>query len=159
MEEKLKKQVHEMLEQLVEQNNLVNNLNVISKLVDIHKDLSNEEYWKVKEEFMKYRYGNEYGNEYGARARDSRGRFTMGEYGRRYRGEEMVDAIKDTYRDYSEGREQYNRGNYGAKEDSMKSLEAMLESAFDFIAMLKRNATSQEETSLIQEYLRHISEL
>lgn len=172
--EDLKTKVHEAISKIVEEGNILGNIDSLYKLVDIHKDISNEEYWKEKEENMKIRYGNygenyrgEYGNygrdeygegSYGRRMRDSRGRY-KGEYGRRYRGEEMVEDMQDAYREYAEGREQYGRGNYGAKEDTMKGLRKMLESATDFVDMLKRDASSQEEAQMIQEYTRRMSEM
>ena len=98
-------------------------------------------------------YGrDEYGrDEYGRRSRDSRGR---------YRGDEQLNAMYNEYGRYEEGKEQYNRGgNYNAKEDSIKSLEYMLESMVDFVKMLKQDAKSQEEVNLIKEYTRKISEM
>lgn len=168
MNKKLKEALEKEINNIAEQGGVIGKIDVLGKLVDVHKDLANEEYWQKKEEVydMKYKYGNysgNYGTEYGAysrgRARDSQGRYTEGNYGRRYRGEETVEDMHEAFRDYSEGKEQYSKGNYGAKEDTMKSLEYMLQSVFDFIAMLKRGAGSQEEISMIQEYLRHISEL
>lgn len=136
------------------------NLKILSELVDIHKDISNEKYWKVKEsELMRYNnYGNyDYGNygkeqygEYGARRRDSRGR---------YRGHDKIDSMYSEYGRYEDGREQYNRGNYGAKDDTLRSLEYMLKSMVEFVNMLKQDATSQEEMQLIQQYTRQISEM
>ena len=52
-----------------------------------------------------------------------------------------------------------NRGNYGAKDDTMKSLEYMLESVVDFVEMLKKDTNSQEEMDLIRKYTREISEM
>ena len=112
---------------------------------------------------MRYReygeYGN-YGNEYGRRSRDSRGRYTArGQGSRRYRGDDMMDEMYRGYHEYSEGKEEMNMGNYGAKNDTMKSLDYMLQSVVEFIEMLKKDAGSQEEVELIQEYTRHISEM
>jgi hypothetical protein len=168
MNKELKEMVEKGIDNLIENGLQVENLDSLSKLVDIHKDLENEEYWKEKKEVMemKYRgYGNEYGNDYsresyGRRMRDSRGRFReSGNMGRRYRGEETMDEMYGAYREYSEGREQMNMGNYSAKGNTMKSLEYMLQSVVEFIEMLKKDANSQEEVELIQEYTRHISEM
>ena len=63
------------------------------------------------------------------------------------------------YQAYSEGREAYGRGNYGAREDSMMCLETMLESMEDFVKMLKEEASSQEEIELIRKYVKKISEM
>jgi hypothetical protein len=71
----------------------------------------------------------------------------------------MIDEMYDHYGNYSEGREEYGRGNYGAKEDTMKSLEYMMESVVDFIEMLQEEASSQEEVSLIKHYTKKISEM
>lgn len=172
MHKELKELVEQGISKLTEDGLQVENLDSLYKLVDIHKDIANEEYWEEKKEAMqmKYRaYGNEYGREnygnygrdnYGRRERDSRGRFKEGgTMGRRYRGEETLDEMYGNYREYSEGREEMAMGNYSAKGNTMKSLEYMLQSVVEFIEMLKKDANSQEEVELIQEYTRHISEM
>ena len=158
------------------------NIDFLGKLIDIHKDIDNEKYWDVKKEGIKMRYGNyggdsygrdeygrgsygrdEYGEgrSYGRRSRDSRGRYTGGSsYGRRYRGHDMLDDMYGTYSEYAENRDEYNcSGNYGAKEDSVKSLEYMMKSAYDFICMLNEEADSQDEIEIIRKYAQKISEL
>ena len=145
---------------------------MLGKLVDIHKDLANEEYWNKKKEVMEmnYRpYEGEYGNygreSYGRRRRDSRGRYMErggnrgGSRGGNYRGEEMLDEMNEHYSRYSEGKEDMNMGNYGAHSTTMKSLDYMLQSVVEFIEMLKKDANSQEEVELIQKYTREISEM
>lgn len=79
--------------------------------------------------------------------------------GGNYRGHEVMDEMYDYYGNYMEGKEQYNEGNYGAKGDTMKSLEYMLESVVEFIEMLKDDATSQEEVELIKHYSKKISQM
>lgn len=175
--EKLKEQVEKGIESIIEQGIESNNLEALYQLVDIHKDLANEEYWKNKEEVMKMRYrgygeyGNEYGrgeygNEsYGRRQRDSRGRYrdggSMGArgYDAKYRGEETLGDMHEAYQDYSEGRNEMSMGNYGAKSDTMKSLDYMLQSVVEFIEMLKKDASSHEEVQLIQKYTDKISQM
>lgn len=115
---------------------------------------------------MNYRNHGEYdrrgipgsgrGRRYGRRGVPGTGR---GRYRGDDNGEEMMDEMYGAYREYSDGREEYRRGNYGAKKDTMESLECMMESVVDFIAMLKKNADSQEEIELIQKYTEEISEL
>ena len=56
MEEKLIEQINEKLSTIVEEGINVNNLEALGKLIDIHKDLANEEYWKVKKEVLNMRY-------------------------------------------------------------------------------------------------------
>lgn len=148
------------------------NLDTLYKLIDIHKDIANEEYWQIKKEGIKMRYreGNygEYGNygNYGAYGED-------GAYGRRgvpgsgrgrYRGynddkEEILEDMHEFYEKYSEGREAYNRGNYSAGQDSMKSLDYMLKSVKKFMKMLKDDSNSQEEVEMIRRTARELSEM
>ena len=105
-------------------------------------------------------YGrDEYGrDEYGRRGVKGTGR---GRYSRRgnYRGEEMIDNMYSNYGEYSDGKEEYERGNYGAKEDTMKSLDCMLQSVMDFMEMLQKEAGSEQEVQLIQEYAREIGKM
>lgn len=162
----IKEQIEEKINIIMEQGIQIDNLDILGKLVDIHKDLANEEYWKKKEEVIKMRYRDydEYGNyerePYGrGRRRDSRGRYMTHGPDDRHQEEEMMNEMYNGYRRYSEGREQYGRGNYNAKEDTMKSLEYMLQSMVDFVEMLKKDATSQEEMELIREYTKEISEM
>lgn len=107
-------------------------------------------------------YGNyreDYGN-YGRRRRDSRGRYMeSGNYGRRYRGEDMMDEMRDHYMNYSEGREEMDRGNYGAGQDTMESYEYMLKSFKDFFKHLKNEANSQEEVEMLQKTAREIGQM
>lgn len=171
--EEIKCQIEDEICNISEERVQRDNVDYLGKLVDIHKDLANEEYWLKKEEFMMYRgygrnyYGDydreEYGNYGRGRRRDSRGRYMESRYsegrGRRYRGHDMIDEMADHYGNYSEGKEEYSRGNYGAKEDTMKSLEYMLQSVEDFMMMLQEDASSQEEVDMIKHTARKISEM
>ena len=155
LKKQVKEKVDEIIAQIVEEGIDKNNLESLGELIDIHKDLANEEYWDIKKEVMSmnYReYGEEYSEGYGARGRgrrrDSRGRYMERGRGRgrgNYRGEDMIDEMYENYQEYSEGREEYNRGNYGAYSTTMKSLDYMLQSVVEFIEMLKKDAGSQEE--------------
>lgn len=152
--EETEKAMKEILDAGINGNNLKN----LGELVDIYKD--------IKEvECMQGNYGNygEYGNygNYGNYGRDAYGE----SYGRRgvdakYRGEGALEAMRGNYRAYSASRDIYNAGgNYGAKEDSMKSLRHMLEDGVDFFRMLKADAKSQEELTLIHDYVKKINEM
>lgn len=165
----LKEKTEKAIKSVTEQGIHDGNIDFVFKAIDIHKDITNEEYWKVKEEnYMRYRgydrdsYGREeYGNypAYGrGYSRDSRGRFKESGRDSKYRGHEMIDEMYGNYDMYSEGKEQYIRGNYGAKEDTIKSLEYMMESVACFVDMLKKDA-SPEEMNIIREYSRKISEM
>lgn len=164
--EDIKKIVEKPIETIIKDGVSSNNLDYLYKLVDIHKDIANEEYWKVKEEsLMRYSeygaygrggYGREaYGEgSYGRRRRDSRGRYTGNQ------PEDKMDEMYMNYQGYSEGREAYGRsGNYGAKEESIMCLEKMLESMVDFVKMLKEEAGSQEEMELIHKYTKKLTEM
>lgn len=159
--EQIKEKVTDVIEKMTENGIQPEDVDMLGKLVDIHKDISNEEYWLKKEDNMRYsNYGRmNYDNDtYGRRRRDSRGRYMEQSRGQ-YRDNEMLDEMNNNYTRYEESREASRRGNYGAKEDSMKSLEYMLESAYDFMCMLSDEADSQEEVELVQKYARKISEL
>lgn len=158
--EEVRTEVEKHIDNVIKQGVSANNADYLYKLVDIHKDLANEDYWKEKEKNMKYRMNDDSYKTYGRRMRDSHGRFMDGaDYGRSYRGHDMIDEIDEHYANYSEGKEQYSRGNYSAKNDTMRSLEYMLQSVTDFIMMLKEDATSQEEIELIRKTARKISEM
>lgn len=164
--ENLKCKIEKALGNYAEEDLQANDIQMIGELVDIYKDLENVKYWEIKEDVMMNReYGNydgEYGHYYpiyeGGRSRDSRGRY-MGDYGRRYRGDEMLDSMHNSYRNYNGGRESYRAGNYNAKNETMDSLDKMLRSTVDFIQMLKQDAQSEDEIRLIQQYTRKISEM
>ena len=167
--EELKNATEKKIEEVMKQGLQPNNVDMLYSLVDIHKDIANEEYWKEKGEHMRYSRGGygegsynarggrggSYNEGYGARGRgrerDSRGR---------YKGHEMLDDMYMEYGNYSEGREQYRRGgNYGAKEDVTKSLEYMMESVVCFVEMLMQDAESQDEIEIIKHYTKKISEM
>lgn len=175
-----KEEVEKFIKGIVSKGVSNDNLMNLYRAVDIHKDIANEEYWKIKEEDIKMRYRNygrgnysdsmsghyvtgnygegsygrdDYGDgSYGRRQRDSRGRYMD-------RGEEMLDAAQQNYRAYSDNRGRYEFGVYGAKEDTMKSLNFMLESLVCFFDMLKDTANSKEEMDLVKKYAKEISEM
>jgi len=112
---------------------------------------------------MRYGNYNAY-NDYGARMRDSRGRF-MGDYGRRgvpgtgrgrYRGYGYLDEMAESYGNYNASK--YS-DSYGAEQEGTKALEYMLKSVHQFIKMLKEEASSPEESELIQEYVDKLGDM
>lgn len=135
------------------------NITYLGEIIDAHKDLMNEYYWKEKICMYRDRYNNydDYRDgPYGRRQRDGRGRFMTG---RRYRGHDVIDEMSEHYGRYSDSKNELGRGNYGAKEDTMKSLGYMLQSVEDFFGMLAEDATSQEEMDMIRDTARRISEM
>lgn len=158
MDDKVKELVEKGINKTIEDGIQTSNLDTLGKLVDIYKDIANVEHWKKEEENdMRYdRRYRDYTREpysrepYGRRRRDSRGR---------YMGDEMMNDMHEAYRDYSDGREEMNMGNNSAKDDTMKSLEYMMQSVVQFIEMLEKDANSQEEIEIIKDYTRQISEM
>lgn len=169
--EEVKKETEKMIKILLQEGmNNQDNLDNMYKFIDIHKDICNENYWKIKEEeIMRYRdYGeyNDYGDgAYGRRgvAGTGRSRYSDGAYGRRgvkgtgrgrYRGEAMLEEMMEEYGNYSEGREMY-----GADQDTLKSFKYMLKSFKDYYKHLKEEASSQEEIQLLEQTAREMLEM
>ena len=156
---KAKEEVEKLIKAATENGLQASNVQLLYQLIDIHKDIENEKYWKNKEENNMY-MRDDYGNDYrGGRSRDSQGRFMGDRRTTSYRGQRVLDEMYNGYRNYNDGKEEYNRGNYGARNETMKSLEYMLESVTDFIEMLQNDASSQEEVDMIKHYTRKISEM
>ena len=147
------------------------NIDVVYKLVDIHKDIENEEYWKAKKEAMEMRYNGDYegyGEGYGRRRRDSRGRYMAGgrdgsrgrSYGHHMPYPEMyMDRMMEGMDGYMEGREQYNRGNYNGKDQSVESLEKMLEGIVAFVEEIQNDPEQHEEKEVVNHYIRKLKEM
>ena len=170
--DKLKEETEKLICNILEQGINENNLDYLYKVVDIHKDISNEEYWKQKEENEMYgNYGRDsYGeyNEGGSYGRrgvpgTGRGRYSEGSYGRRgvpgtgrgrYRGEEIMDEMAYHYGNYSEGMQ-----SYGADQETMKSFKYMLKAFKDYYKHLKEEASSQEEVKMLEDTAREISQM
>lgn len=160
----IKKLVETELKEILDIGIQQDNIDNVGKLVDIHKDIENEEYWKKKEEVYQMRYYDEsrygesnYGAEqYGRRGVPGTGR---GRSRGRYRGpEEKIHEMMEHYGNYSAASEAAGRGNYGAEEDSMKSLDYMLKCVCMFMDMLEEEAGSSEEAQLIKKYKRKMAE-
>ena len=49
--------------------------------------------------------------------------------------------------------------NYGAKDETMKSVDCMLQSVMDFMEMLQTEAGSEQEVELIKEYAKEIGKM
>lgn len=155
---KAKEEVEKLIKQVTESGLQVANVELLYKLIDIHKDINNEEYWKKKEENMMYR---DYDNYSGGRSRDSRGRY-MDSYGKRgvpgtgrgrYRGYDMIEEMGEHYGDYSEGRD-----NYGNDRETEKSFDKMLQSLEDFTYLIMQEADSPDKIEKVRKTARKISE-
>ena len=161
---KTKSEVERIIKQITENGLQIANVELLYKLIDIHKDIENEKYWKEKEEESMYR-GRDYfmDDSYnGGRSRDSRGRYMDGSYGRRgvpgtgrgrYRGYDMIEEMGEHYGDYSEGRD-----NYGNDRETEKSFDKMLQSLEDFTYLIMQEADSQDKIEKVRKTARKISE-
>ena len=163
--DKIKEMVVKELEQFSDATDLHGDeLDVLYKLVDIDKDLENIDYWKVKKEVMKMRYNN-YGDY-------SEGGYSEGRYGRRgvpgtgrgrYRGhddgEDMIEDMKYSYSAYSDSRNAYGRGNYGAEQENMEALEDTMRLFTEFAQKMIQEVDSPEAKQIIKKHLRKISQM
>ena len=163
---KTKSEVEKIIKQITENGLQTANVELLYKLIDIHKDIENEKYWKEKEEESMYR-GRDYfmDDSYnGGRSRDSRGRYREGDsYGRRgvpgtgrgrYRGYDMIEEMGEHYGDYSEGRD-----TYGNDRETEKSFDKMLQSLEDFTYLIMQEADSQDKIEKVRKTARKISEM
>lgn len=162
---KIKSEVERIIKQITESGLQIANVELLYKLIDIHKDIENEKYWKEKEEESMYR-GRDYfmDDSYnGGRSRDSRGRYMDGSYGRRgvpgtgrgrYRGYDMIEEMGEHYGDYSEGRD-----TYGNDRETEKSFDKMLQSLEDFTYLIMQEADSQDKIEKVRKTARKISEM
>lgn len=153
--DKVKEQIEKLIEKICTEEVNVNNVDLLYKLVDIHKDIENEKYWKEK--IMRYRDSyNE--DSYGRRGvpGSGRGRYRESGYGRRgnYRGEDIMDDMYQAYQDYSEGKEMY-----GADNKTMESFECMLKAFKDYYKHLKKEASSQEEVQMLEQTAKEIIQM
>mgnify|MGYP004649861615 CR=1 FL=1 len=142
--ESIKSEVEKILGDISNEGISRDNVDYVYKLVDVHKDLEQENYWEVKKMYYgNYRRDGYDDMSYGRnRRRDSRGR---------YKGHDMIDDMRENYDRYSENR------RYGGK-DTSESLEYMLESIVCFVEMLEEDA-SEQDINLIRKYTRRIAEM
>lgn len=146
--ESIKSEVEKILGDISNEGISRDNVDYVYKLVDVHKDLEQEQYWEVKKMYYgNYRRDGYDDMSYGRRTRDRRGR---------YKGHDMIDEMSDYYGKYMETRD---GRSYGGREDSIKSLDYMMASVYDFVCMLEQDAKSDEEMDIIRKYARKISEL
>lgn len=146
--DKVKEKVEKIINEMSERELEPNDIDMLGKLVDIVKDITMID----SEGVSAMRYGN-YRRDYDyddmsygrGRRRDSRGRYMKS--GR------AMDDMYNTYDRYDESR------SYGDRGETTKSLEYMMQSAYDFICMLEEEANTDEEMDIIRKYARKISEL
>ena len=150
IQERILEKINPIIDRVLERDINVEDLDKLSKLVDIHKDIKNEEYWERKVDIMNY--GN-YGN-YGRYMGRSAGYDSYGNYGRRgvdtkYRGYGHLDRMNDEY-----GRYQDSKERYGASQETDKSFHYMLEALEDFVKVLKEEADNPQQHQMLLETLQ-----
>lgn len=130
------------------------NIETLYKLIDIHKDIKNEEYWKGKEEMYRERDYFMDDTYNGGRRRDSKGRY-MGDYGRRrYRGHDAIDEMGRHYGDYIDGRERY-----GNDPETEKSFDKMLDCFEGFAFAIMEETNEPDKIDKIRRVARKISDM
>ena len=135
----LLKKVEEAINKALEGDIQVSNADYLYKLMDIHKDIYEEKYYKKEEENMYRDYGEYSDGAYGRRGVPGTGR---GKY-RRYRGEDMMDEMKENYGRYMESR------SYGSPDED-ESFRYMVKTYKDFGMHIAEEANTQEQREMLK---------
>lgn len=83
---------------------------------------------------------------------------------RRYRGyghypEELIDEMKEQYMDYSEGRENYNRGNsYNGEDEMIQAVEGIMTNVVEIVKELS-NVDSPQVMNIIKRHASKIMDM
>lgn len=169
LNDKVKKQVEEQIKKISDEGIQESNIALLYRLIDIHKDLENEDYWSVKKEGIEMMRYDDYYPNYGRRGMPGtgRGRYGDGSYGRRgvpgsgrgrYRGDYAIDEMRDHYMNYSDANEETMRGNYGAEGEMIKSVEGIMKNIYEIVEELSETDSPDVE-QIIKKYARKISEM
>lgn len=142
----IKRMVEEELKGAIDEGINHDNIDDIGKLIDIHKDIKNEEYWKMKEEVYEMRDGG-----YGSRK-------MLPEHEQRARADKKIYDLMGHYKHYSMASNAADKGNHEAEADCMEYLECILEVICEFVEILEEEAGSPEEVQLIKKYKNKMSE-
>ena len=122
------------------------------KVVDIYKDL--------KEIKSMNEYGNEYNRGYGYNGYNAYNEYNRRGVDAKYRASSYMDGMRGSYEAYEDDRNEFNAGgNYGAKEDGLKDLDAMLHYNYKLIKYIKETATSPEEQEIVKKHFTKAKEL
>lgn len=165
----LKEKVEDKIQEILVKNGITSEtVDYLGKLMDIHKDLQEEECLKKKEE-LEMRYSEYDEANYGRRGvpGTGRGRYREGAYGRRgvpgtgrgrYRGNYAMDEMMENYENYSEASEESMRGNYGAEGEMVKSVEGIMKNIYEIVEELSETEVPEVE-HIIKKYAKKISEM
>lgn len=158
----LYKKVEDKIQEILTINGItLENIDYISKLVDIEKD--------IKKEDLEMRYSEYDEASYGRRGvpGSGRGRYREGSYGRRgvpgsgrgrYRGYYPMEEMMEHYGNYSEANEESMRGNYGAEGEMVKSVEGIMKNIYEIVEELLETEVPEVE-HIIKRYAKKISEM
>lgn len=158
----LYKKVEDKIQEILIKNGItLDNIDYISKLVDIEKD--------IKKEDLEMRYSEYDEDSYGRRVIPGFGRerYREGSYGRRgvpgsgrrrYRGYYPMEEMIEHYGNYSEANEESMRGNYGAEGEMVKSVEGIMKNIYEIVEELSE-AEVPEVEHIIKRYAKKISEM
>lgn len=141
------KHIAKILTDGISSSNLMN----LSQLVDLQKDVSNIKYWEVKE--MMYRdsgygrrYRGDYEGDYGRRGVSGTGRG-------RYRGEDMIEDMRESYGTYMDGA----NSRYNGEAD--KSFKYMVKAMKDFYMHIMEEADSPEQKDMLRRTVQELSDV
>lgn len=152
-EDKVIEQTEKLICSMLENDLQTKDVDTLYELVDIHKDIKNEEYWKEKINMYRGSYGYRGYNDgsYGRRGVRGTGRG-------RYRGDDPVSEMQEHYEDYNDAQAEMYSGNYGAEGDMVKSVEGIMKNVYEIIEELS-DAESPEVMHIIQKYAKKINEM
>lgn len=156
--EKVCEQVDKKIAEITKVGVQQTNIDYLGKLVDIKKDIKEMEEKDMYRGYDNYGAYDNYGTYGGGRRRDSMGRYMEGNmngrYGRRYRGDEMIDDMSMNYGRYMENRE---NGRYGSPETD-KAFDYMVQSAVGFIDHIFEEIDSPEQAEKFKRELKRTFE-
>lgn len=156
MENKVIDKMTESINKILGEGLNTQNVDLLSKLVDIYKDVKEVENMNYGEYGRRSGSYGEYGRGgYGNYGEGSYGEYGRGRYGRqgrdsRYRGDDELDRMYGEY-----GRYQESRNRYGAGEETDKSFHYMVKSLEDFIKVLFEEAETPQQKQQLMTALQN----
>jgi hypothetical protein len=161
---KLKEQIKKELTEIEEKGINASNLELVSKLTEIYKELGEIEKMdkggQEMQEYGRYRdggYGTYRDGGYNARGNYRDGGYNEG-YGRRYsRMRDHMDRMMDGMDQYEYGKERYMHGGDDGR--VMEGLEKIMYAICMFVETAMDFAESPQEKELIRKHIQKISKI
>lgn len=162
--DKLKQQIKKELKEIEEKGINASNLELVSKLTEIYKELGEiekmDEGGREMQEYGRYRdggYGSYRDGGYNARGNYRDGGYNDG-YGRRYsRMRDHMDRIMDGVDQYEYGKERYMHG--GDDSRVMEGLEKIMYAVCMFVESAMDFADTPQEKELIRKHIQKIKNI